>query len=202
MSLMLIHCKKEKSSNAEQKSTIEVDSSKNSNNDSISISKEESLKNINNKILETLKAKNYAQFSEYIHPDKGITFSMYSYLEANDKHFSKTEFEKFVSSNIKFTWGEKDGSGESLILPIKKYLENWVFTEDFTESEYFQDEFKGSGNSLNNISEKFPNLHFTENYIPGTKKYGEMDWGSLIFVFEEFEGKNYLVGVINNFWTI
>ena len=200
--LLLENCTKQKSSEVQENLTTVSDSTKNVKNDSSVINKEDVIKNLNNEILESLKSKNYAQFSQFIHPKKGITFSMYSYLEPDDKHFSKADFEKYISTNTKFTWGEKDGSGDLLVLPIKKYVEEWVFNKDFTKSDYFLNKFKGSGNSINNIKKSFPNLDFTENYIAGTEEYGEMDWKSLIFVFEKFDEKYYLVAVVNNSWTI
>lgn len=200
--LMMLNCQKEKIVNSEVKPISKTDTTSIVAKDSIATTLEQNLKNRNDKILASLQSKNYTKFSEFIHPEKGIYFSMYSYIDdKNGKHFSKADFEKYVSTNIKFTWGEQDGTGDPLILPIKKYIEEWAFAKDFTKGQYFQDEFKGSGNSINNIQKKFPNLHFTENYVAGTEEYGEMNWGSLIFVFEELNGTYYLVAVVNNSWT-
>ena len=200
--LMMVNCQKDKVVNAEVKPSLKNDSTLAVAKDSTGITLEENLKNRNDEVLASLKSKNYTRFSEFIHPEKGVLFSMYSYIDPkNGKHFSKADFEKYISTNIKFTWGEQDGTGNPLILPISKYLEEWAFSKDFTTGQYFQDEFKGSGNSINNIQKKYPNLHFTENYIAGTEEYGDMNWGSLIFVFEDFNGTYYLVAVINNSWT-
>lgn len=165
--------------------------------------KEETLKTLNTEILSALKTKDYEKFSTYIHPEKGVLFSMYAYVNPKkDKQFTQEEFNKYVATNIKFTWGEKDGTGDPLVLSIKNYLADWVFKKDFSKAEFHLNSFKGSGNSLNNLKEIFPTSYFVENYIPGTEKYGEMDWNSLRFVFEELNGKYYLVAVINDEWTI
>lgn len=200
--IILASCNKQKSTDVQENLAIVPDSTEVVTNDSIVINKEDVKKNLNQEILESLKSKNYAHFSEFIHPKKGIIFSMYSYLEPNDKHFSKTEFKNYFSTNTKFTWGEKDGTGDLLVLPIKKYIEEWAFTKDFTKSAYFLNEFKGSGNSINNIKKTFPNSDFTENYIAGTEEFGEMDWSSLILVFEKLNDTYYLVAVVNNSWTL
>lgn len=166
-------------------------------------SKEENLRNLNDEILQLLKAKNYQKLASYIHPEKGLRFSMYAYvLPEKDKTFSKANFEKYINSNIKFTFGERDGSGEIYITTLKSYLENWVFKRDFTAAEYYLNEFKGHGNSLNNLIEIYPENDFTENHIKGSEQYGGMDWNSLRLVFEEFEGKNFLVAIVNDEWTI
>jgi len=163
---------------------------------------EKSLKDKNDEILEALKTQDFDKFATFIHPQKGVTFSMYAYIQPKkDKHFTKEEFLKYAPSNIKFTWGEKDGSGDLLQLSIQNYFAKWVFKKDFTNSEYAFNSFARSGNSLNNLKEIYPNTQFTENYIPGTAEFAEMDWNVLRFVFEEIAGKTYLVAVINDEWT-
>ena len=165
--------------------------------------KDETLKSLNDQILSTLKAKDYTRFSSYIPPEKGVQFSMYAYIQPNqDKRFSRQEFIKYASTNIKFTWGEKDGSGDKLVLSIKDYFNNWVFNRDFTKGEYQLNTFKGSGNSLNNLQETYAGFNFTENFLPGSEQYSGMDWNSLRLVFEELHGTYYLVAVINDEWTI
>lgn len=161
----------------------------------------ERLKVINNEVLQSLKLKDYTKFSTFIHPEKGVTFSMYSYVNPQkDKHFSLADFRKYSSSSIKFTWGEKDGTGDPLILSLKDYLEQWVFKKDFTQSQFSLNSYHGQGNTINNIRKIYEGS-LVENYIRGTEEYGLMDWNSLFFVFSVYKGKYYLVAVINNSWT-
>lgn len=167
------------------------------------LSKEVALKKTNDELLQALKVGYYDVFANYIHPEKGVRFSMYAFVNRNeDKHFSKIDFEKYLPTKTIFTWGSRDGSGEIYKATINQYLNNWVFRKDFTKSEYAFDKFLGNGNSLNNLKEIYPNTNFTENYISGSEKYGGMDWKALRFVFEEFEGKYYVIAVINDEWTI
>lgn len=159
-------------------------------------------KNLNNELLLALKNKNFQKFAKHIHPEKGITFSMYAYLNPDrNKHFTKAEFLQYSTTSTKFTWGEKDGTGDLLQLSIQNYIEQWVFKKDFSKSEYAFDTVLKSGNSLNNLKEVFPQNHFTENYIAGSEQYAKMDWKILRFVYEEFEGEIYAVAVINDEWT-
>lgn len=166
-------------------------------------SKEVALKKTNDELLQALKVGYYDVFANYIHPEKGVRFTMYAFVNRNeDKHFSKTDFEKYLPTKTIFTWGSRDGSGEIYKATLEQYLKNWVFKKDFTKSDYAFDTFLGTGNSLNNLKEIYPNTNFTENYIPGSEKNGGMDWNALRFVFEEFEGKYYVIAVINEEWTI
>ena len=166
-------------------------------------SKEIALKTLNNEVLQSLKTKDHEKFSNYIHPEKGISFSMYAFVDSEkDKHFSCEEFLNYINKKTKFTWGEKDGTGDLLVLSINDYLQDQVFAKDFTKAQYYLNEFKGGGNSLNNLKKIYPDKDFTENFLPGTAEFGEMDWNSLRFVFDEFEGKFYIIAVINDQWTI
>lgn len=90
-------------------------------------SEEKTIINLNNEIVDVLKNKDYAKLSKYIHPEKGIHFSMYSFVSDKDKSFSKTDFEKYVDSDEKFTFGHKDGSGAIYIVSLKDYLKDWAF---------------------------------------------------------------------------
>lgn len=165
--------------------------------------KELDLLTVNKQIIGLLQNRNYKGLAEHIHPEKGIRFSMYGYTDTlKNKHFSRQEFEKYLPTDIKFTWGERDGSGELLILSIKDYLETWVYKRDYSQSEYSENKFLGHGNSLNNLKEVYPLAEFTENYIHGTEKYSGMDWNALRLVFEKKGETWFLVAVINDQWTI
>lgn len=168
-----------------------------------SLPKEVVLKKMNSELLQAIKMADYNAFANHIHPEKGVRFSMYAFTNRNeDKHFSKSDFQKYFPTKTIFTWGSLDGTGEVYQATIKNYFRKWVFKKDFTHSKYSYNSFQGGGNSLNNLEKIYPKSDFTENYIPGSEQYSEMDWKSLRFVFEEFEGEFYLVAVINDEWTV
>ncbi len=162
-----------------------------------------SVKSTNEKILNLLQQKKYWELSSFIHPEKGVRFSMYAYVKPDkDKIFSLSDYRRYINSEVKFTFGEKDGTGELYVTSLKSYLEKWVYKRDFASAKFYENTFRGTGNSLNNLKNIYPDLPFTENYIEGSEKYGGMDWNSLRLVFEEFNGRYYVVAVINDEWTI
>ena len=166
-------------------------------------SKNIDLKKINDEVLAALKNKNYKTFAEFIHPEKGVRFSMYAFTSIHeDKHFTKSDFIKYQPTKTIFTWGARDGSGDPYKATVNQYLKNWVFVKDFTKGSYSVNEFQGGGNSLNNLKEIYPDKDFTENYIKGAGENNEMDWNTLRLVFEYFNGKYYLIAVVNDRWTI
>ncbi len=206
--LLLVFCSKEsasKTATSVDSVSISMDSTKAVSKDSLTlkIPVQTDVKSLNKEILQLLKMKDYEKFANYILPEKGVRFSMYGYVQPKkDKIFTKDDFLKYIGTNIKFTWGEKDGTGDLLQMSLKNYLEKWVFVKDFTQSEFSLNEIKNRGNTINNIKEVYPNSDFTENYLEGTEEYLQMNWNALRLVFEEYEGKLFLVAVINDQWTI
>jgi hypothetical protein len=165
--------------------------------------KEAALKHMNEEIVQLLKEKNYRKFADFIHPEKGVRFSMYAFVNPDeDKVFSRDEFIKYLPTKTIFTWGTMDGSGDLYKATLNNYLSQWVYSKDFANAQVSLNEFQGSGNSLNNAKKIYPKAEFTENFIKGSDANPEMDWKCLRFIFEEFKGKYYLVGVINDQWTI
>lgn len=165
-------------------------------------SEEKTIININKEIVDVLKNKDYAKLSTYLHPEKGIHFSMYSFVSDQDKSFSKADFKKYIDSDEKFTFGHKDGSGAIYTVSLKDYLKDWVYKKDFSTAKVNYNNFEGKGNSLNNVKEKYPNAVTVENYLAGTVEYSYMDWNSLILVFEKVDDQYYLVSICNNQWTV
>lgn len=199
-----IACKK----NPDKFVNDKTDSTQNIKSDSTNIdqnfiSNEDALKQANEEIVQALKDKNYKKFADFIHPEKGVRFSMYAFVNPKeDKKFSKADFLKYQPTKTIFTWGTMDGSGDLYKATINDYLVKWTYSKDFVTGQVSINEFQGKGNSLNNLKEIYPNADFTENFIKGSEANSEMDWKCLRLVFEEFQGKYYLVAVINDQWTI
>ncbi len=155
-------------------------------------------------IKQALAYQNYEAITPLIHPTRGVRFSMYAYVDPKtDKVFSRAQFDQYLkASKIKFTWGQKDGTGDLYITPLPNYLQAWVNGNKYKAIAPTLNEFQGFGNSLNNLTEIYPNADFVEFYYSGTEQYSGMDWQALRLVFEEYKGKRYLVAIINDQWTI
>ena len=100
-------------------------------------------------------------------------------------------------------------------MPLPEYLDTWVNADNWVNAKepkqsnrhsngaYLSiNQFQGFGNSLNNLQDVYPDHNFVEFYYPGTDEYGGMDWYSLRLVFDDYQGKPYLVAIINDQWTI
>ncbi len=164
--------------------------------------KEKSLIDLSKEILLSIKEIKWADFASYIHPKKGIRFSPYSHVFKNDVVLNRNDFVLTLSN--KKHWGEYDGIGDSIILTTQEYFKQFVYDVDFYNAEIIkQDTIIGSGNSMNNLQEVYPDLHFVEFHFTGfEEKYQGLDWRSLRLVFDEFENEFFLVAIIHDQWTI
>lgn len=193
-------------------STAKSNASSSCNNDSAattqnsaSQSKEAQILHQAEQIQKYLANDNFQALTTFIHPTKGVRFSMYAYVHKDsDKVFSREQFATYLQqSQIKFTWGAKDGSGELHITTLPDFLNNWVAAEQYDFDHATFNKFQGSGNSLNNLKEAYPGTDFVEFYHSGKNpEYQGMDWRAMRLVFEEYQGKHYLIAIVNDQWTI
>ncbi|WP_413380906.1 hypothetical protein [Alkalihalobacillus sp. 1P02AB] len=155
-------------------------------------------------ILEALKEKGFEQVAEYVHSEKGVTFSPYAYVENDHQTFEQEKVENWKNDQSNYTWGTFDGSGEPIELTPNEYYEQFIYDKDFASAEevHLDEAIQPRGNSLHNAKEFYPNASFIEFHVPGSEEYAGMDWGSLIMAFEEVDGALYLVAIIHDQWTI
>ncbi|WP_394211291.1 hypothetical protein [Psychrobacter piscatorii] len=156
------------------------------------------------RIQRALANKDFARITDDIHPTRGVRFSMYAYVRPeSDKVFNRAQYAQYLQqSNIRFTWGEKDGTGDLLITPLPTYLETWVDGKKFNDVDISVNKLTNNGNSINNLKDIYQNSDVVEFYYKGTEEYAGMDWRVLRLVFDEYQGKRYLVAVINDQWTV
>lgn len=156
------------------------------------------------RIQRALANKDFSRITDDIHPARGVRFSMYAYVRPeSDKVFSRAQYAQYLQqSNIRFTWGEKDGTGDLLITPLPVYLDTWVDGKKFNDVNISVNKLTNNGNSINNLKDIYQKSDVVEFYYKGTEEYAGMDWRVLRLVFDEYQGKRYLVAVINDQWTV
>ena len=156
------------------------------------------------RIQRALANKDFARITDDIHPTRGVRFSMYAYVRPkSDKVFNRAQYAQYLQqSNIRFTWGERDGSGEPLIIPLPTYLDTWVDGRKFNNVNISVNKITNNGNSINNLKDIYQNSDVVEFYYKGTEEYAGIDWRVLRLVFDEYQGKRYLVAVVNDQWTV
>lgn len=155
-------------------------------------------------IQQALANQNYNNIIDEIHPTRGIRFSMYAYIRPEkDKLFSRDEFAQYLQeSKSSFTWGELDGTGELLFKPLPDYLGTWIGGSKFNEAVISINDTKSSGSSINNLHKIYERSNFVEFYYGGSDKYSGFDWQALRLVFDEYQGKRYLVAIVSDRSTV
>lgn len=153
-------------------------------------------------IVELIRNQDYISLSQAVHPQKGVTFTPYSYI-TGENSFSADALKRAAENDTSFTWGAYDGSGDPIILTFAEYFARFVYDENYAGAPLIGvNHIIGTGNSLENITEAYPEALFVEFHFPGIDpNYEGMDWCTLKLAFEPYEGNLKLVAVIHSEWT-
>jgi hypothetical protein len=157
------------------------------------------------RVLSMMKNKEFIRLSTLFHPVSGVRFSPYGFIDTTtSKVLNAEQFLQAIATKNVIHWGSYDGSGDSILLTMAQYFNKFIYNADFLHAEKSSlNKRIGLGNSLDNIKLIFPGCNYTESHFSGFhKKYGGMDWTSLKLVFKFEGGKNYLVGIVHDQWTI
>ena len=164
----------------------------------------ETIQNISDQLLHALKNKDMSKVAEFVHPDKGVRFTPYSFVDAKkDVKLAASEIPGLMTENTKRIWGTSDGKGDPIDMPFSEYYKKFVYDVDFLEAPDIVFNLPiQRGTSLVNIKEAYPDAKFIEYHFPGfDPQYNGLDWRSLQLVFEQKDGKWYLTGIIHSQWT-
>jgi len=156
-------------------------------------------------VVKVLKNKDLESLAAYVHPNKGVRFSPYAYVDAqNDVTMMAADLNGKFDEDSTLKWGLYDGSGEPIELTFSEYYEKFIYDQDFENAERFAcNELLKTGNTICNINEAYPDAEFAEYHFTGfDPEYAGMDWVSLRLVFEKYEDSWMLVGIIHDQWTI
>lgn len=156
-------------------------------------------------VIELIKDKDMKNLSSYVHPEKGLRFTPYPYIDLqNDQVFKAQSVAELLQDTKVYTWGSYDGSGEPIELKFNDYYDKFIYDADFANPHMIGNNVAiGTGNTIDNVDEAYPNGYFVELYFKGFEpQYEGIDWRSLKLVFEELNGAWYLVGIVHGQWTI
>lgn len=166
------------------------------------------LKTISKLAITAIYKNDFIGLEELISPNKGLIISTTPYInKPNYITLSIANFQKFSKggdSSTVFKWGTYDATGEPIYMTYQQFYKRFL-----CPINYLGKVIKISYNNIptrstasNNYKTIFPKAKFVEYYFPGTKKSANMDWHSLILVFEQVSNKLYLSSIIIDFWRI
>lgn len=156
-------------------------------------------------IINLIANKDMETLAKFIHPEKGVRFTPYSYVDVMDNViFLPSDIKGFFSNPSKYHWGNYDGTGEPISLTPADYYDRFIFDHDYRNADQISyNEQLFAGNMINNAPEVYPESIIVEYHFEGfEEQYQGMDWRSLRLVFEEYQGQWLLVGIIHDEWTI
>ena len=155
-------------------------------------------------VINALAEKDMALLANFVHPQRGVRFSPYAFVREEHQVFMPGQLSDLVDSDDVYTWGTYDGSGEPIELTFSEYYDEFVYSADFADPEEMAlNERIGQGNTINNISEFYPEASFIEYHFSGFEEENEgMDWESLRLVFVQENGAWWLIGIVHDEWTI
>jgi len=165
---------------------------------------EQEISALHKHILTLIKNRDFKELSKYVHPVKGIRFSPYTCVSKRDLVFTASQVANFGSDKTKYIWGIFDGSGFDIEYTPAEYFDDFVYDKDFINyGKVSYDTTQGKGNTVDNISKLPPNSFITVEYkYPGHGEFSFINWANLRLVFQKYNGKWYLTGIIHEEWTI
>ncbi len=155
-------------------------------------------------VINALADKDMVFMAKFVHPEEGLRFSPYAFVREEHRVFIPGELPGLVGAEDVYTWGTYDGSGEAIELTFDEYYQDFIYSSDFANPEQIAvNERIGQGNTINNISDFYPEGSFFEYHFSGFEEaYGGLDWESLRLVFVQEGGAWWLVGIVHDEWTI
>ncbi len=155
------------------------------------------------KVMLLMEKRNMLELAKYIHPKFGVRFTYHTTVSRSDIVFSPSQVAHGLKSQRVLTWGKEDGTGKPVRMSFADYLKFVVQPGHFLRARKVSyNKNLHRSNNVENARKFYPNAIMVQYYFPGTKRYSGMDWESLRLFFDKYEGKWYLVGIINDSWSI
>lgn len=162
------------------------------------------IREVSDKIIDALDNEDMQTVSEYVDPEKGLTFSPYVYVMDDAVKFDKEDVPTMLAGPEEFDWGDSDGKGEPIELTPEDYFDEFMDMEPYQDpDDVLVDDPQDRGNTKNNIKDVFPDATVIEYYNKGSDEYAGIDWESVNLVYEENDaGDLQLVAIVRDMWTI
>ena len=155
-------------------------------------------------ILNLIKNKDYESLSEYIHPEKGVIFIPYTFIDYEENLVLKSvQIRDIDTDNSKYIWGFYGPSPRPIELTASEYFEQFVYDKDYLNASQIAFNYSISqGNSMENTKDIFEDCIFVDFYDEGTQEYGNLDWTSLKIVMEKYDGEFKVVAIVHSSYTL
>lgn len=163
---------------------------------------EASLRSRATEAVMALRDKDFAKLAALAHPDKGVRFTPYTFIQPRDVVLDAATIRQGTANTRTYLWGFSDGKGDPLEWTFERYLASYVYERDYAAApEVLIDNYpQVRGNKYDNTRAMYPSARTVEYFFPETGP--GPNWSGLRLVFEDRGGTWYLVGIIHDEWTI
>ena len=155
--------------------------------------------------LVLLKNKDWGALGAMVHPDQGLTFSPYGFVdESTAVHLGVGDVKALDYDTDVRMWGYLEGPGDPIECTFAEYYDRFIFDRDFTKEPQAAVDRIIKTTMENNLF-VFGNGGSYVEFHKATDDPGmeDFDWSSLRFVFSWYqEGQDlYLAAIVHDEWT-
>lgn len=155
-----------------------------------------------NEVTQAIENKNFLNLSKQVHPLKGVRFSQFGHVKKIDLVFTPEQIKTFLTDQKEYLWGMESGSGEDLILTTQEYFNEYIFFSSFSQAN--RQSYNKALDEMGldeNQSKVYPDSVFVDYYFAGTEENSNFDWKAIRFIFEEYQDRWFVVGIVYTHWT-
>ena len=156
-------------------------------------------------LVEKIAAQDFQAIAQYVDPDEGLRFSPYGHVRVDDDQvWLPEDLQSAMEDSTVYTWGAFDGTGDPIDKTFGEYYDRFIYDQDFASPHMIgNNTVIGTGNTLNNLEDVYPDADFVEFHFTGfDPQYEGMDWRSLRLVMKDENGQWVLQGIVHDEWTI
>jgi hypothetical protein len=154
-------------------------------------------------VVDLLVGSDFEKFSAAVHPEAGLRISIDGHVnEEVDLLFTRDQVRSAEGDKTELLLGTADGTGDPVYKTLAGHL-RYLGDLDYKNADAMSyNRVIGRGNTINNVFEYFPQAIVVEYYWAGSEKYGGMDWHSVRLVYSGGADGWFLIGIIEDSWTI
>ena len=165
------------------------------------------------KVLVAINNKDMGSFIKLVHPTKGVRFSKDGVVRVGgDPELTIQQIEDLILTNETMLWGYADGSGMAINETFEEHFYKYS-KNDFLKAPQisYGEVLQPSGANISNIStiyNSYPKVSYhypyTSTYVndKGKEVAQTMSWKTLNLVFYSYDNEYYLIGIVEDNWTI
>jgi hypothetical protein len=149
-------------------------------------------------VLLAIKNLDMRKLSDFVHPQKGVRFSSYAWVDRKDKWLSKPQVRNLLKNDRRTVWLHADEAGTPMRMTAREYFTKYLYEQDYLKASRvsYNTQHKRT-NTIPNVLDFYPRAIVAEYYEPSPNP-NERGWDTLWLVFEKMGNEWYLVGIVKD----